>query len=246
MTAGKPLIWDESRLADPHAQPDKARRVQSMFDGIAPTYERVNRVLSAGRDAYWRRRAVELSGIQSTDEVLDIACGTGDFARAFAAARPTRVVGADFSAGMLALAANRPAPVEWCRADALVLPFVDASFDVVSCAFGVRNFQDLAAGLREMRRVLRPGGRICILEFTMPRSRILGRMYLFYFRRVLPKVASVISRDTSGAYDYLPQSVSTFLDAPSMVITMEQAGIADVRHTSLTAGVATVYVGRVP
>ncbi|MCA9255646.1 MAG: class I SAM-dependent methyltransferase, partial [Phycisphaerales bacterium] len=144
MTAGKPLIWDESRLADPHAQPDKARRVQSMFDGIAPTYERVNRVLSAGRDAYWRRRAVELSGIQSTDEVLDIACGTGDFARAFAAARPTRVVGADFSAGMLALAANRPAPGEWCRADALVLPFVDASFDVVSCAFGVRNFQNLA------------------------------------------------------------------------------------------------------
>lgn len=245
MTAGKPLIWDETRLADPHAQPDKARRVQHMFDGIAPTYERVNRVLSAGRDAYWRRRAVQLANIQPTDEVLDVACGTGDLARAFAAARPARVVGSDFSAGMLALAANRPAPIEWCRADALGLPFPDRSFDVISCAFGVRNFQDLDAGLREMRRILRPGGRACILEFTMPKSRLLGRLYLFYFRRILPRVAALISRDRSGAYDYLPQSVSTFLDAPSMARSLRAAGFADVEFTQLTLGVATVYIGRV-
>ncbi|MCB9858522.1 MAG: bifunctional demethylmenaquinone methyltransferase/2-methoxy-6-polyprenyl-1,4-benzoquinol methylase UbiE [Phycisphaerales bacterium] len=246
MTAGKPLIWDETRLADPHAQPDKANRVQHMFDGIAPTYERVNRVLSAGRDAYWRRRAVELAQIKPSDEVLDVACGTGDFARAFASARPARVVGSDFSAGMLSFAAYRPAPVEWCRADALGLPFQDASFDVVSCAFGVRNFQDLDAGLREMRRVLRPAGRACILEFTMPRTRILGNLYLFYFRNVLPRVASIISRDKSGAYDYLPQSVSTFLDAPSMARSMERAGFSRVTFTQLTLGVATVYIGHAP
>lgn len=245
MTAGKPLIWDESRLCDPHAQPDKARRVQRMFDGIAPTYERVNRVLSAGRDGYWRRRAVELAGVKGTDEVLDVACGTGDFARTFAAARPARVVGSDFSAGMLSFAAQRPAPVEWCRADALGLPFADASFDVVSCAFGVRNFQNLDAGLREMRRILRPGGRACILEFTMPRSRVFGGLYLFYFRRILPRLAAVISRDRTGAYDYLPQSVSTFLDAPRMAKSLAQAGFDDVAFTSLTMGVATVYIGRV-
>lgn len=246
MNAGNPLIWDNSRLADPHAQPDKARRVQRMFDGIAPTYERVNRVLSAGRDAYWRHRAVQLAEIQPTDHVLDVACGTGDFARAFAAARPARVVGSDFSAGMLSLAATRPAPVEWCRADALVLPFANESFDVVSCAFGVRNFQNLDAGLREMRRILRPGGRVCILEFTMPKSRLFGRFYLFYFRRVLPRLASIISRDRSGAYDYLPQSVSTFLDAPGMACTMESAGFERVTFTSVTFGIATIYIGRAP
>ena len=245
MAAGKPLIWDESRLAEPHLQPDKARRVQRMFDGIAPTYERVNRVLSAGRDAYWRRRAVDMTTIKPTDEVLDVACGTGDFSRAFASAHPARVIGSDFSAGMLSLAANRPAPVEWCRANALGLPFADRSFDVVSCAFGVRNFQNLTAGLQEMRRVLRPGGRVCILEFTMPRSRIIGSLYMLYFRKVLPRLASIISRDRSGAYDYLPQSVSTFLDAPSMSQSIENAGFDSVEYVHLTAGIATVYIGHV-
>lgn len=246
MTAGKPLIWDDSRLANPHDQPDKARRVQRMFDGIAPTYERVNRVLSAGRDAYWRRRTVAMAEIKPTDDVLDVACGTGDLARAFASARPARVVGSDFSAGMLSLAAQRRDAITWCRADALGLPFPDQSFDVVSCAFGVRNFQDLGVGLREMRRVLRPGGRVCILEFTMPRSKLIGSLYLFYFRNVLPKLASVISRDRSGAYDYLPQSVSTFLDAPSMSRTMEEAGFNRIQFTQVTAGIATIYLGRVP
>jgi demethylmenaquinone methyltransferase / 2-methoxy-6-polyprenyl-1,4-benzoquinol methylase len=243
MTAGKPLIWDDSRLANPHAQPDKARRVQRMFDGIAPTYERVNRVLSAGRDAYWRRRAVALTEVRPTDRVLDVASGTGDLARAFASAHPARIVGSDFSSGMLALAASRQSPIEWCRADALELPFPDRSFDVVSCAFGVRNFQDLPAGLREMRRILRPGGRACILEFTMPRSRFVGGIYLFYFRNVLPRLASIISRDRSGAYDYLPQSVTTFLDAHSMSRTMEDAGFENVRFTQVTAGIATIYIG---
>lgn len=242
----EPVIWDPARLADPHAQPDKARRVQRMFDGIAPSYERVNRLLSAGRDRTWRRRAVALSHVKRSDVVLDVACGTGDLTRAFLAARPAQIVGSDFSAGMLREAAERRCGAEWCRADAMTLPFGSGSFDIVSCAFGVRNFQALEVGLAEFRRVLRPGGRVCILEFTMPQSKILGGAYLFYFRRVLPQLAAWISRDRTGAYDYLPQSVSTFIDTPGMTAALDCAGFEQITATTLTAGVAAIYIGVVP
>jgi len=246
MQASEHILWDDTRLADPHAQPDKARRVQRMFDGIAPTYERVNRLMSAGRDRAWRRRAVAMSRVSATDCVLDVACGTGDLTRAFLAANPARVVGSDFSAGMLREAARQPGSADYCRADALSLPFADGSFDVAGCAFGVRNFQQLDDGLREFYRVLRSGGRICILEFTMPRSRWMGRLYLFYFRRVLPRVATWISRDRTGAYDYLPQSVSTFTDGPGMTAALRDVGFQRIESASLTAGVAAVYIGTKP
>jgi demethylmenaquinone methyltransferase / 2-methoxy-6-polyprenyl-1,4-benzoquinol methylase len=135
-------VWDDGRLADPHGQPDKATRVRAMFDEIAPTYERVNRVLSAGRDASWRRRAVKMAAITPHDRVLDLACGTGDFARAFAAVSPKLVVGCDFAEQMLRHAANRRnEAIGWCLGDALTLPFAARSFSVASCAFGVRNWQ---------------------------------------------------------------------------------------------------------
>lgn len=246
-TAPDNTIWDASRLSNPHTQPDKARRVQAMFDNIAPTYELVNRVLSAGRDRYWRQRAVAMARIQPDDRVLDLACGTGDFARAFSAANPELVVGSDFSAGMLALASNRGGGVRnWCRGDAHHLPFTDDSFTVVSCAFGARNFQNLGQGLREMHRVLAPGGRVVILEFTMPRSRILGSLYRWYFRRVLPRVARWISRDRSGAYDYLPNSVESFVDDAGMISALKSAGFSCVEHRSLTIGIVTVYVATKP
>lgn len=238
-------IWDEVRLADPHGQPDKAKRVQAMFDAIAPTYELVNRVLSMGRDAYWRRRAVEWAAIRPDDEVLDLACGTGDFARAFAAARPRGVVGCDFAEGMLGLAAQRGGDrLRWARADALSLPFPNRSFSVVSCAFGVRNFSSLSTGIKEAARVLKPGGRIVILEFSVPRSRLLGSLYLFYFHRVLPRLAAWISGDRTGAYSYLPQSVTSFVDADGMTRTLESAGFEDIQHRRMTIGIVTVYLAR--
>ena len=240
------VLWDDQRLAAPHEQPDKATRVRAMFDNIAPTYERVNRVMSLGIDASWRKKAVRLSNVQPTDDVLDLACGTGDFARAFAAANPNSVTGSDFSAGMLAGAVARPSKIGWCQADALHLPFPDAHFDIISCAFGVRNFQDLDAGLREMFRALRPNGRVCILEFTTPRSAILGGLYRFYFHRILPRAAAVISGDRSGAYRYLPESVSTFKNEHGMEEALSAAGFSDVRHHSLTMGVAAVYLGAKP
>ncbi|MCG8404620.1 MAG: bifunctional demethylmenaquinone methyltransferase/2-methoxy-6-polyprenyl-1,4-benzoquinol methylase UbiE [Phycisphaerales bacterium] len=238
-------VWDESRLESPHSQPDKAKRVQAMFDEIAPTYELVNRVLSAGRDAYWRRRAVAMAEINPNDRVLDLACGTGNFARAFASAGPEVIVGSDFAEQMLALAASRnEAKCRWCRGDALALPFADASFTVVSCAFGVRNFQRLSAAFGEMHRVLKPGGRVVILEFTMPTSRVLGPLYSFYFRSILPRAARLISRDRSGAYQYLPKSVGSFIDADGMIQELKSAGFAKADYKTLTVGIVTVYIAR--
>lgn len=247
LTPTEKLVWDDQRLRDPHRQSDKARRVQAMFDEIAPTYERVNRVLSAGRDAYWRRRAVVLARITHEDRVLDLACGTGDFARAFAAAGPAGVVGCDFAQRMLAQAIVRRGSthstvIRWCAADALALPFADGAFTVASCAFGVRNWQDLDCGLREMYRVLRPGGRAVILEFSMPRTPLVGPLYRFYFRYVLPRVATWISRDRSGAYRYLPASVGTFVEGAGMMQALKSAGFSRVTQRRLTLGIVTVYV----
>jgi len=246
-TASKPLVWDESRLADPHGQPDKAARVQAMFDAIAPTYEKVNRWLSLGRDTIWRRRAVELAAVTSTDRVIDLACGTGDFARAFAAAHPGGVVGCDFSSGMLRRAQSRTGSggdrrIHWYQADALHLPFANESFNIASCAFGVRNLQDLGRGFSEAYRVLRPGGRFVILEFSTPRAPLLGRLYMFYLSRVLPLLATLISRDRTGAYQYLPASVSTFVDAEGMAKRLTAAGFARVGHHRLTLGVVTIHL----
>lgn len=239
------MVWDRPRLADPHGQSDKADRVRTMFDAIAPTYERVNRVTSIGRDAYWRRTAVAMAGIRPTDRVLDVACGTGDFARAFAEARPAVVIGSDFAERMLALAASRgDGAIKWCRADGTALPFGDGAFTIVSCGFGVRNFQDLGAGLREFHRVLRSGGRAVILEFSMPRSRILRAIYMTYFRRILPWLATRISRDRTGAYRYLPRSVSSFVDTRGMAAALTDAGFSSVEHRGLTAGIVTVHVAR--
>lgn len=241
-TIDEPPLWDESRLRDPHHQPDKARRVRQMFDHIAPTYERVNTLTSAGRDRYWRRRAVALSGATRADVVLDVACGTGDLARAFAAVAG-RVLGLDFSADMLKLAGTRPAPAtNWVRADALRLPFADATFTIVGCAFGVRNFQNLAHGLREFHRVLRPGGRAVILEFTMPRGRLIGGLYRFYLMNILPRVAGWLSGDRNGAYRYLSRSVASFENEDGMEESLRSAGFATVERRSLTCGVVCVYV----
>lgn len=253
-------LWTPETLDAPHAVPDKARRVRAMFNAIAPRYEMVNSVCSAGRDSYWRRKAVELCDVEARDIVLDVACGTGDFTRAFASAGVRFAVGCDFAHAMLVRAngaseraGGRKAPGpgggrrtcrRLCEADATCLPFRGGSFTIVSCAFGVRNFQDLDGGLREMRRVLRSGGRAVILEFSRPANRWLRRFYEFYAARVMPRTASWLSGDRSGAYRYLPQSVVSFLTAKDMCARLSQAGFVRVDATPLTFGVVTVYVAR--
>jgi demethylmenaquinone methyltransferase/2-methoxy-6-polyprenyl-1,4-benzoquinol methylase len=236
--------WTRGELCAPHEAADKASKVRRMFNAIAPRYELINSLFSAGRDAVWRRRAVQLATVGRRDLVLDVACGTGDFARAFLDAGPKLVVGCDFAHDMLTLAADRGrAGLQWCEGDALHLPFGDQSFAITSCAFGVRNFQSLGAGLAEMHRILGPGGRVVILEFSRPRNRIARGLYELYSTRIMPVAASVISRDRSGAYRYLPRSVVSFIDADQMCAELQQAGFTDVKATPLTFGVVTVYTG---
>jgi len=239
-------VWDEPRLQSVHAQADKAARVRRMFDAIAPTYELINALFSGGRDRAWRRRTVARAAVQPGDAVLDIACGTGDLLRAFARYAPQAgaYVGADFAHEMLRRAAERDAGrLGWCEADGLSLPFADASFDVTSCAFGVRNFQDLDRGLAEMHRVLRPGGRTVILEFTRPANRVVRVVHEFYAGRLMPLGAALVARDRSGAYRYLPKSVVSFLDAQQLSDRLRAAGFDQVTATPLTFGVVTVYRG---
>ena len=250
MPAEEPA-WTPELLDAPHEAPDKAGRIRRMFNHIAPTYELINSICSVGRDAVWRRKAVECASVRSDDEVLDIACGTGDFARAFASAGARAVVGCDFAHEMLIRAAashrrltgHREGCIPlWCEADALRLPFRPGSFSITSCAFGVRNFEDLDAGLAQMFRVLKPGGRTVILEFTRPRNRTARRLYEFYSDRLMPFAATLISHDKSGAYRYLPRSVVSFLDAGQMCTRLHSAGFGRVTATPLTMGIVTVYV----
>jgi demethylmenaquinone methyltransferase/2-methoxy-6-polyprenyl-1,4-benzoquinol methylase len=238
-------IWDDQRLASVHVQTDKAARVRRMFDAIAPTYQLVNALFSVGRDRAWRKKAVGMARVQPGDAILDIACGTGDFLRAFRrwAGQATRLVGTDFSHHMLTRAVkNSPPPPLWCEADGLCLPFADLSFDVTSCAFGIRTFQDLRRGLNEMHRVLRPGGRAVILEFSRPPNRVIRVVHEFYCGRVMPFGAALISGDTTGAYRYLPRSVVSFLATEDMTARFREAGFTEVRVAPLTFGAVTVYV----
>ena len=243
--ASREQAWSQQQLQAPHEVADKAGRVRFMFNAIAPRYELVNTVFSFGCDRMWRRRAVRLAEVRSDDDVLDIACGTGDFARAFAAANPASVVGCDFATEMLALASKRPPPsITWREADALCLPFDDQAFSITSCAFGVRNFQDLRKGFEEMHRVLRPGGRAVILEFTRPRHRLFRAMYELYANHLMPVAASIISGDRSGAYRYLPRSVVSFPDSQKVSDILKEVGFSRVEATPLTLGIVAVYIAR--
>ena len=242
--------WDQRTLADPHAQKDKAARVEAMFDSIAPTYELVNRVTSLGQDASWRRKAVALAQVRATDIVLDVCCGTGDMLRTFAAANPApkQLVGVDFSGQMLAAGRydRTTTPFQLCRADGLRLPLKSESVDIVTCAFGVRNFQDLDAGLREKHRILRSGGRCVILEFAPPQNAFVRFGYHVYTERVLPLVGALISRDRSGAYRYLPRSIHTFETRTDMEARLRRIGFANVSSTSLNLGTVQIYRGYKP
>jgi demethylmenaquinone methyltransferase/2-methoxy-6-polyprenyl-1,4-benzoquinol methylase len=217
-----------------------------MFGRIAGRYDLLNRLLSGGIDQRWRRRCVRRAGALEGRIVVDVCCGTGDLARAFERAG-ARVVGVDFTPEMLAVAARRKHLIRggYARGDALALPVRSGSADAASIAFGLRNLADRRAGLRELRRVLRPGGVVLVLEFGMPRGRLRAALYRFYFTRLLPWIGGRISGD-AGAYRYLPDTVLAWPRADELEREMAAAGFADTGFRPLTGGIAYLHWGRVP
>jgi len=221
-------------------------QIRDNFDAIASRYDLTNRVLSLGIDLHWRRVAVrQLRGMPDDGTVLDLACGTCDLALEVLRQRPkARVVGADLSRVMLGLARRKVAqrPVSLVNAPAEALPFGDASFDAVTIAFGIRNVPDFRAGLNEMLRVLRPGGRACILEFSTPPSKLWWKAYNYYFFNVLPRIGGMIT-GREAAYRYLTDSVALFPDAEQFKAVMEEAGFAGVSFITMNGGIVCVHTG---
>jgi demethylmenaquinone methyltransferase/2-methoxy-6-polyprenyl-1,4-benzoquinol methylase len=229
-------------------------RIRRMFGDIAPWYDRLNHLLSLNVDHAWRRRATRLVPPEGADPILDLCTGTGDLALAYDRAAGGRVpiVGADFCHPMLvratAKAARRGAQdrVRFVEADAQRLPCADDQFQITTVAFGLRNVTDPDRGLAEMVRVTKPGGRVAVLEFSRPRHWLFGRLYRFYFRRVLPLAGQTLSRSRDSAYRYLPASVLEFPDGEALAERMRAAGLGGVVYHPLTFGIATLYVGRKP
>ncbi|HZP97609.1 MAG TPA: ubiquinone/menaquinone biosynthesis methyltransferase [Candidatus Limnocylindria bacterium] len=238
-----------SRSDGGRAPSDHDRRIATMFDRVAPRYDFLNRVLSARRDVGWRRRAVELARLGPAEVALDVGVGTGDLAFDLLAASDAtaRVVGIDLSEGMLAAVRARAAgsaagPRFEARAgDAQALPFPDASFDRVTAGFAVRNFGDLDAGLREMRRVLRPAGRAVILELSTPPDPLVRALFRFYFHGLAPRLATLLGGDAE-AYRYLPRSVARFPGAEAFARRLGTAGFGHVRFERLALGIAAIHV----
>ena len=225
-----------------------SRAVREMFTAIAPRYDLLNHLLSANVDKmWWRRTARTFSAIlaRPNANVLDLCCGTGDMAFALRGeGRAAHITGADFSHAMLVRAAAKSderQKMRWIEADALRLPFPDQSFDLVTSAFGFRNLADYDAGLREIRRVLRPGGECGILECSEPEG-LLRKFYDLYFQRILPKIGNSIS-GVKGAYSYLPASVARFPGPTEMLERMRAAGFCEASWTPYTFGIAGLYRG---
>ncbi len=230
---------------------EKAERVRAMFAGIAPRYDLMNALMTAGRDQAWRRTAARLAAPAPEELVLDVATGTADLALAFVEETPAeRVVGTDFVEGMLHRAREKlrirgEGRVSLVAGNALALPFPDATFGCVASAFLLRNLADLAAGLAEMRRVTAPGGRVVALEITQPTLPVWREAFRLYFHHLVPALGALVSGDRA-AYTYLPRSVERFVTPQELARLMASVGLWDVRITRLGLGTVTIHVGRVP
>ncbi len=245
-------------------------RIQKMFGEISGRYDFLNHFLSGGVDYYWRWRTVRKVRPQGDSPILDVCTGTGDLAIAYwkKAGGRTAVVGTDFTPEMLEIArvktakmgisaeanssentgstAGGKASLTFQQADTMELPLESDVYQIVSVAFGLRNVSDTVAGLKEMTRVCKPGGQVAVLEFSMPRNRLFGAVYRWYFRNVLPRIGQLLARNSEAAYKYLPQSVSEFPQDEELAGLMHEAGLSDITWTPLTFGIATLYVGRKP
>lgn len=243
-------VWHDNELVNPHADAHKAGKVRSMFAAIAQSYDLNNRLHSLWRDQAWRRYAVRAAGVRQGEAVLDVACGTGDLTEAFAKrTEAARVLGVDFTPEMLDVARTKQATlpdetasrIEYQQGDAMDLHLPDESVDVVSIAFGIRNVDDPRRAIGEFARVLRPGGRLVILEFDTPRLAPVRWFNCWYSGWLMPRTATLISGDRSGAYRYLPKSVESFMSREAMIAAITDAGFVGVSARPLTMGICTCY-----
>ncbi len=212
--------------------------VRRMFDRIAPVYDAMNRLMTAGLDRRWRRTTAA-KVVRPGDRVLDVCCGTGDLALA-AEEAGGKVTGLDFSAPMLERARGKSSAIEWIEGDALRLPFPDASFDVATIGFGLRNLESVERGVEELRRVLRPGGRVGILEITRPKG-LLAPFYRFWFDGVIPLAGKVLPG--GSAYTYLPASVRRFPEPEGLAKLLDDAGFEEIRWRLFAGGIVALHTG---
>jgi demethylmenaquinone methyltransferase/2-methoxy-6-polyprenyl-1,4-benzoquinol methylase len=239
------------------------RRIREMFGEISPRYDFLNHFLSGGTDFYWRWQCVRSAPVENELPILDVCTGTGDLAIAFwrRAGGRVRVVGADFTHEMLRIGVRKVealgrhtahsggctrTAIDFVEADAQRLPFADNQFQIVTVAFGLRNVADTQQGLREMARVCAPSGSVVVLEFSLPQNRLIGGLYGWYFRHILPRIGQLISRNRQSAYSYLPDSVSEFPSGQRLADMMNSCGLERATWQPLTFGLATVYVGVKP
>lgn len=219
-------------------------RIREMFDQISPRYDLLNHLLSGYSDVLWRRRAAK--HCEGARRILDVCSGTGDMALELRRRWGAQVVGSDFALRMLEIARTKAGTddaVRFQQADTMRLPYRDAAFDAVTVAFGIRNVADTERGIREMVRVLRPGGRVVILEFSLPRNPLLRKAYLLYFGHVLPRIGRLIARSEIDAYKYLPDSVARWPLPAELQALMERAGLSEVSYDLLFGGIAAIHVG---
>ncbi|NLR89570.1 MULTISPECIES: bifunctional demethylmenaquinone methyltransferase/2-methoxy-6-polyprenyl-1,4-benzoquinol methylase UbiE [Flammeovirga] len=228
----------------------KKEQVASMFDNISSKYDLLNRVLSGGIDIYWRKVAINKLKSKQPKTILDVATGTGDLAlQAWSTLQPEKITGADISAGMVEVGREKVAKkglsdkIDLQIGDSENLPFEDNSFDAVTVAFGVRNFENLEKGLSEIQRVLRPNGTLVVLEFSQPTNFLFKHLYRFYSMKVLPTIGKIVSKDNS-AYTYLPESVEKFPYGKAFTDILDKLGYKSVTCTPLTFGISSVYTGQ--
>lgn len=227
----------------------KKEQVAKMFDNISHRYDFLNHFLSLGIDKGWRRKAINYLKPYQPKMLLDVATGTGDFAIQALDLSPEKVIGVDISEGMLSMGRKKMTErkldhkIELKSGDSENLPFGDNTFDAVTVAFGVRNFENLEKGLSEIKRVLKPGGRIVVLEFSKPTSFPFKQLYGFYFKNVLPRIGSWLSKD-SAAYTYLPESVDAFPYGKDFLNVLTKLGYAEVHARPLTFGISSIYTGK--
>ncbi|MEQ1606885.1 MAG: bifunctional demethylmenaquinone methyltransferase/2-methoxy-6-polyprenyl-1,4-benzoquinol methylase UbiE [Pyrinomonadaceae bacterium] len=226
-----------------------AKAVREMFAGIAGRYDLLNHVLSLNIDRRWRRIvSAELRSIldDPNARVLDVACGTGDLALELNKNSKAQIIGTDFCRPMLAFAHSKslaePRAIPYVEGDAMGLPFEDGEFDAVTIAFGLRNLANVSEGLKELRRILKPGGRLAVLEFSAPIVPGFGQLFNFYFSHVLPRIGGAVS-GSRGAYEYLPDSVSKFPNQKKLAALMETTGFDAVKYKNLTGGIAALHTG---